>query len=77
MALGVTGIIRPSTVDLNDIEIFYSFTPDRITEPTNFIFLETQSVLQKRFNSDNSSLVFQGMYRLTLPRDVFNQIGFS
>jgi len=76
MALGVTGIIRPSTVDLNDIEIFYSFTPDRITEPTNFIFLETQSVLQKRFNSDNSSLVFQGMYRLTLPRDVFNQIGF-
>jgi hypothetical protein len=52
MALGITGIIRPSTVDLNDIEVLYSFTPDRITEPTDFISLDVNQVLSKRYISN-------------------------
>jgi hypothetical protein len=76
MALGVTGIIRPSTVDLSDIEIFYSFTSDRITQPTDFTALETTSILQKRFISNTSNQVLQGMYTLRLPSTIFNQIGY-
>lgn len=76
MALGVTGIVRPSTVDLNDIEVLYSFTPDRITPPTSFIQLNTSSVLAKRFVSSVSSQVLQGMYSLTLPSSTFKDIGY-
>jgi hypothetical protein len=76
MALGVTGIIRPSTVDLNDIEVLYSFAPDRITPPTSFSFLETASVLSKRFINTTDNQILQGMYTLTLPSDVFTDIGY-
>ena len=76
MALGITGIIRPSTVDLTDVEVLYSFTPDRITSPTPFNLLNTNNILQKRFVSDTSSQVLQGMYSLKLPSDIFNQVGY-
>jgi hypothetical protein len=76
MALGVTGIIRPSTVDLNDIDILFSFTADRITQPTDFVQLDVNQVLAKRFVSSQSPQVLQGMYTLKLPADVFNQVGF-
>jgi hypothetical protein len=76
MALGITGIIRPSTVDLNDIEVLYSFTPNRITKPTNFNLLTTTNIIEKRFVSDTSTQVLQGMYNLKLPSDIFNQVGY-
>jgi hypothetical protein len=76
MALGVTGIIRPSTVDLNDIEVLYSFTPDRITQPTDFISLDVNQVLTKKFISSISNQALQGMYTLKLPADVFNTMGY-
>jgi hypothetical protein len=76
MALGVTGIIRPSTVDLTDIEVLYSFTPDRISVPSDFTLLITENVIEKRFIAAGSSQVLQGMYTLKLPSDVFNQVGY-
>jgi hypothetical protein len=76
MALGVTGIIRPSTVDLTDMEVLYSFTPDRITPPTAFLPLDVNQIISKRFTSNNSSQVIQGMYTLKLPSDVFTGVGY-
>jgi hypothetical protein len=76
MALGVTGIIRPSTVDLTDMEVLYSFTPDRITQPTDFLPLDINQIISKRFTSSISNQVIQGMYTLKLPADVFNNIGY-
>lgn len=76
MALGVTGIIRPSTVDINDIEVLYSFTPDRIIQPTDFLGLDAAQVLSKRFVSSTSSQALQGMYTLKLPADVFSGVGY-
>jgi hypothetical protein len=76
MALGVTGIIRPSTVDLTDMEVLYSFTPDRITQPTDFLPLDVNQIISKRFTSSISNQVIQGMYTLKLPADVFNNIGY-
>ena len=76
MALGITGIIRPSTVDLGDIEVLYSFSPDRITRPTSFNLLTTTSILENRFVNDTSNQILQGMYTLKLPSDIFNQVGY-
>ena len=77
MALGITGIIRPSTVDLTDIEVMFSFTPDRITPPSDFLPLDVTQVLAKRFTSSISpTQVVQGMYTLKLPADIFNEIGY-
>jgi len=76
MALGVTGIIRPSTVDLTDMEVLYSFTPDRITQPTDFLALDVNQIISKRFTSSISTQVVQGMYTLKLPSDVFTGVGY-
>lgn len=76
MALGITGIIRPSTVELADIEVLFSFTADRITKPSNFTPLITEDILEKRFLSDTSSQVLQGMYTMKLPSDIFNNVGY-
>jgi len=74
MALGVTGIIRPSTVDINDIEVLYSYTSDRISPPSDFLGLDAAQVLSKRFVT--STQVLQGMYTLKLPADIFSRVGF-
>lgn len=74
MALGVTGIIRPSTVDLTDIEVLYSFTPDRITQPTDFLALDVNEIISKRFFTPKQ--VLQGMYTLKLPANRFDKIGY-
>jgi len=77
MALGVTGIIKPSTVDINDIEVLYSFTPDRISQPSDFLGLDAAQILSKRFVSSVSpQQVVQGMYILKLPSNIFSQVGF-
>jgi hypothetical protein len=76
MALGVTGIIRPSTVDLADMEVLYSFTSDRITQPSDFLQLDVNQVISKRFLSTGSKQVLQGMYTLKLPAAVFTGIGY-
>lgn len=77
MALGITGIIRPSTVDLTDVEVLYSFTPDRITIPTPFNLLKTTDVLEKKFTTARGGTqVVQGMYTLKLPATIFTDIGY-
>lgn len=76
MALGITGIIRPSTVDLTDVEVLYSYSADRITSPSPFSLLNTNNILQKRFVSDTSKKVLQGMYTLKLPSDTFDKVGY-
>jgi len=76
MALGVTGIIRPSTVDLTDIEVLYSFSADRISIPSDFQKLTTSDIISKRFTSQNSLQVLQGMYTLKLPSNTFDKVGY-
>ena len=77
MALGVTNIIKPATVDLADVEVLYSFTPDRITKPTNFIKIATTTdILEQRFINGNSNVPLQGMYLLKMNSTIFNNVGF-
>jgi hypothetical protein len=77
MALGVTNIIKPATVDLTDIEVLYSYTADRISKPTSFIKVETTSdIIEQRFINETSKTLLQGMYLLKLNAQVFNSVGF-
>lgn len=76
MALGYTGIIRQATVALDDIEVLFSYSPDRITPPTDFSQLITNDVLERKYITNGSNQVLPGMYVLKLPSTVFNNIGF-
>lgn len=77
MALGVTNIIKPATVDVSDIEVLYSFTPNRITAPTSFVKIDTTSdVLEQRFTTEVSTTQVQGMYLLKMNSQIFNSVGF-
>ena len=77
MALGITGIIKPATVDLTDVEVLYSYAPDRITRPQNFKRIEsTSDVLEQRFINGNSTTALQGMYLMKMSSAIFNSVGF-
>ena len=81
MAIGIYGTIRPADVSPEDVEIILNYTPSR-DETENFVLttLDAPSVLRPYFNNSatggNSNVeVLGGLYNLTLPADVFNQVG--
>jgi len=69
--------VRPSTVDPTDIEILYTYSPDRETPSNgNVGYLTPASqYLVPYYNPNNSSELLGGLYNLTLPSTVFNQVG--
>ena len=81
MAIGTYGPIRPADVSPEDVEIILNYTPSR-DETENFVLttLDAPSVLRPYFNNSatggNANVeVLGGLYNLTLPSDVFNQVG--
>ena len=77
MATGNYGTIRPADVSAQDIEIFYSFTPNResVTE-VDLQPLDPAQVLVPASNPDNVNEIFGGLYTLKLPTSVFGTKGF-
>ena len=77
MATGNYGTIRPADVSAQDIEIFYSFTPNResVTE-VDLQPLDPAQVLVPASNPDNVNEIFGGLYTLKLPTSVFWTKGF-
>jgi hypothetical protein len=75
MAIGTYGTLRPADVSPEDVEIILNYTPSR-DETENFILttLDSPSVLRPYFNNANVE-VLGGLYNITLPADVFNQVG--
>lgn len=73
MAIGTIGNIRPSDVNIEDIEIVYTFSPNRQTEPTVVGTLNSNEVITE-INLDPSTLV-NGLYNLRLDPTTFNQKG--
>jgi hypothetical protein len=80
MATGNYGTVRPADVGVNDVDIFYTYTPSRETPPTIPIQrLEATNVLTPLDHPDavNGNLpVFGGLYNLTLPAANFSAKGF-
>lgn len=83
MATGNYGTVRPSDVSSNDVDIFYTYTPNRETPPTIPIQkLESTNVLTPLLHPDSigddetNLPIFGGLYNLTLPADSFSNKGF-
>jgi len=77
MATGNYGTIRPADVSVDDVEIFYSYTPNResLTD-VELIPLDPNEVLIPANNPDNNTEIFGGLYTLQLPTATFGSKGF-
>lgn len=77
MATGNYGTIRPADVSVEDVEIFYSYTPNRESLTNVQLFpLDPAQVLVPASNPDNVTEIFGGLYTLKLPTSVFGTKGF-
>ena len=77
MATGNYGTIRPADVSVEDVEIFYSYTPNReLITSVDLIPLDPAQVLIPATNPDNVSEIFGGLYTLKLPTSEFGLKGF-
>ena len=79
MAIGTYGITRPSDVNVNDVEIYYNYTPNRQTDNNDIIKLE-ENVLDYCYLPDTEQVsgeenLLEGLYNLRLPASLFNQLG--
>jgi hypothetical protein len=77
MASGNYGTIRQADVSINDVEIFYSYTPNReLVVDVQLIPLNPAEVLIPASNPSNINEIFGGLYTLKLPTNVFGAKGF-
>jgi hypothetical protein len=77
MAIGTYGTVRPALVDPNDIEIFYTFAPNRQTKPSAVMTLNPLQVIEAIKSTDNNDKTYAigGLFQLTLPANVFDKKG--
>jgi len=80
MAIGVYGNVRPADINITDLDVYYTFTPDRNTVSNTFFRLTATDVLTeiKIPQADqitNEENLLEGIYNLKLPSTVFNQVG--
>jgi hypothetical protein len=77
MATGNYGTIRPADVSINDVEIFYTYTPNReLVTDVQLFPLDPAEVLIPAANPNNITEIFGGLYTLKLPTNVFGTKGF-
>jgi hypothetical protein len=80
MATGNYGTIRPADVGPNDVDIFYTYTPDRETPPTLPVQrLNANNILKPLLHPDEiqgNIPVLGGLYNLSLPAENFSSKGF-
>lgn len=81
MATGNYGVVRPSDVSPEDVEIILHYTPSR-DETTNFTLTKLSSLQYLRpyynnaaISSGNNLELLGGLYNLTLPSEQFNALG--
>lgn len=80
MATGNYGIVRPADVQVNDVDIFYTYTPNRDLPPQQPVQrLDANVVLTPISHPDDVNGNFPilgGLYNLTLPAGQFSSKGF-
>lgn len=73
MAVGIYGSQTTASVDFNDVDIFYAYSPNRETlGDTQFVPL-FNSITNNEFRKITGA---DGAYKLRLPASVFNKLGF-
>ena len=78
MATGNYGIVRPADVSVEDIEVLYSFSPNRGNNAatTTLTELDATQVLVPANNPNNNKEILGGMYTLKLPANEFTAKGY-
>ena len=80
MAIGTYGNVRPADVSPSDMEIYYTFAPDRETLSTETFSLNPEDIvselkLPEDEQTGNEDLL-EGLYNINLPATIFNEVGF-
>ena len=82
MAVGTQGTLRPADVSVNDISVYYNYTPNRETSNDIIFALDAEEILSYCYLPDDEQIIagydenlLEGLYNLRLPASVFNQLG--
>lgn len=81
MSIGIYGTTRPADVSIDDIDVYYNYTPNRETVNNIIIKLDSNEILSYNYLPDEEQVVgydenlLEGLYNLRLPATVFNQLG--
>jgi len=81
MATGIYGTTRPSDVSIDDIDVYYNYTPNRETVNNDIYKLDANELLSYNYLPDDEQIVgsenlLEGLYNLRLPASVFGQLGY-
>jgi hypothetical protein len=80
MAIGTYGNVKSSDVSIEDIDIFYTYSPDRETLTTETFRLEATDVLTELETPEDEHVsgtqnLLGGLYNLRLPAQEFSNLG--
>jgi hypothetical protein len=81
VSIGTFGTTRPADVSVNDIDIYYNYTPNRQTQNDDiFKFENSSELLSNCFLPESEQVsgfenILEGLYNLKLPATIFNQLG--
>ena len=78
MAVGTYGTIRPADVALDDIDMYYTYIPNRETINDIVIRIDPEDVLSYTYlpvdeQVDAAENLLEGLYNMRLSGAVFNQ----
>ena len=77
MATGNYGTIRPADVSVEDVEMWYSFTPSReLVSNVELTSLNPSEVLIPANDPNSSTEILGGLYTLKLPTSDFGSKGY-
>jgi hypothetical protein len=77
MATGNYGTIRPADVSVDDVEMWYSYTPSReLVTTIELNSLDPAEVLIPASDPNNVTEILGGLYTLKLPTSVFGSKGY-
>jgi len=80
MAIGIYGKTRPADVSIDDIDVYYNYTPNRETS-NDFIYkLNANDILSYNYLPNEEQIVgnenlLEGLYTLRLPAAIFSELG--
>jgi hypothetical protein len=89
MSIGVFGQIRPADVNIDDIDVYYTYSRNRESISTTYSKLNSTDVLSYQYlpddgsddnydntlSTDSNFNVLEGLYDLTLPSTIFDELG--
>jgi hypothetical protein len=80
MSVGTFGTIRSADVDINNIDMFYTYASSRENISNTIIRLNPSEILSYNYLPNSEQIIgnenlLEGMYNMRLPASTFNQLG--